>query len=266
MEKKSKENDDSDSDDRFPSTQQFQTVIPKGEVFWNFDSSPAISKQELLRRLEASDSPESSKPPLSPSKPFTSLRRLRIRPRTETKTVDAEGLAILKDLEDLIEQKNSLVEQAHEKSPEPAPSNLNNTFGSSEDSFLIRCTQAVENEVIPAEPSKSASLDSNENTKLKEVPKTEKEESSKCDDLFNDSFDSLLSQMPMPKTPQQNKSFKKIKSADDIPVTSTNGMTLWKRSGSAPEANTPKCSKEEIQKKRLEAKKRSAASKRRKPR
>lgn len=264
-----------DSDD-FPPTQAFQYIRPKGEVFYNLDASPSV-REALRKKLEESspDIPRSESP-LRPPSPKLKLRGSQRRKPSETDL--KEGL----EFKVFVNQLCINVDKSEEKTPSPPKNNL---FDSDDDSFLMQCTQAVEEK----RPSPIV------RAKKEETPAAKTN-----NDTFDDGLDSILSQMEIPESfptssavsmkslhqplqqPQKlfssvvtdpaiipnnalkpSKSpvaFKRFKSADNIKGSSgrfrnSSGsiMKSWQRSKSSPEHGKKKCTKEEIEMKKLAA-------------
>jgi len=294
---------DDDNDDVFPSTQAFQDVRKKGEVFWDYEASPS-NRAALRRRLEESDSPVLT----APKSPVRNSPKLRIRGRKPKEpVVDKEALDMLASMEQLAKQSEESLDADESPSISKTETVIqNNDFDSEEDSFLVLCTQAMEQQEFKnPKPyqDESTNVDSNQNKKKPSIVKIPEEKKPTVIDDFDDDFDSLLSQVEMPEPspkPQchtilskknlhsekhrwshqsvasssgissisrsdSTTSFKRFNSADSIKGKSSTPrlrnssgsiMKTWQRSSSSPEVGRKKCSKEEIDRKRLAAMKR----------
>ncbi len=272
-----------DSYDSFPPTQAFQQIVPKGEVFWNYEASPT-ARASLRKKLEE-NSPDIGRF-VEPPKALTPTLRLKARHRpvkVEDGEMDSEGRELINSIKELcdkvIQSDPSKVQSptiGDRVKKEPEASAL---FDSDDDSFLLQCTQDLEQTNKPNSPSVVVKDRS---------PLVKNPDRNSLDD-FDDEFNVFLSQVELPAevgpskvvsmknlhgqtvqtsheplvtTRQHSPNFKRIKSADWIEepkqrLRNSSGsiMKTWQRSNSDDDARK-KCSKEEIEKKKQAAMKR----------
>lgn len=252
-------------DEDFPLS-QFQ--IPKdGEVYWNYEASPSV-QSELQRKVKETEarSPAPIVKLKVEKKPVFKLKGMRLDDPEES----AEAM---KDLCQIFMQNSK------EESPKcDKTGSETDPFGDSEDdSFLLKCTQVVEQ---------------------REQQRKVETEIEAVDDPFdgNDSFDMLLSQvderiltkskapLPLVNQPQaisrtDHSGMKRFLSAGDtntmttgkseVKLTKSSSSSIFNRTHSSPETyptqmktirksgsvrtNKLRCTQDEIEKKRMEA-------------
>ena len=239
-------------------------------VFWNYEASPS-AKAKLNRLLSADSDDEDRLPSPKPVTPAVKLR-MRAKARASPIKFDQEALDMLESMRDIYAKI-----QAHAK-PEVPPEPLvkespkkGESFAddSADNSFLIACTQAAEEEAFkkPPKTSKRPEVNNKKQVPIKpsNLPQKKLNKSTAFDD--DDEFDMMLSQMEVPKAKTPVAKMKKQQKPD---------LSSWRRINSSPEATTTsgsllpnhpvkqrhqtvsgaKCSKADIEKKRQEALKR----------
>lgn len=257
----------------FPPTQAFQHIIPKGEVFWDFEASPQ-TREALRKRLDESspDVPKTVKSPIKPLSPSLKIRTRQKRP-TGSLELDSESKKLVDDMKQFCDQVIHSDSNTVDKPPQKAEDE--NVFDSDEDSFLLRCTQAVENNECQTptmvKPKKSADMNLDELDDEFNLFLSQLKTPSRSPKLvaLKDLKSTAVAEPPKPiLRPSENSSFKKFKSEDNITLNGGSGgsnqksrprnasgniMKGWQRSNSSPEATKKRCSKEEIELKKQAA-------------
>jgi hypothetical protein len=266
--------DDDDDDYMLSSTQGFLPARD-GEVYWNYEASPA-TKEALRRKQDESDSPDSGKPIPPPKSIFSSIRLKGRQPKVPE--LDSEAIQLLDELKGMCEEVQRQQEEAADDKVEDDASEedetiktlskeQNNTFSSDDDSFLVLATQQVD-EKVPSPKAKTTSitnntsLDANQNnrfsfktpsTAVSSVSASTSKPSCSTTSAFDDDddFDSLLSQIEMPTTTPPTTNRVPIKQApksivEDPPpvhvlasVKSSSTFKRFKSAGSVTTAVTP---------------------------
>ena len=212
---------------------QIQNPGANGEVFWNYNASPATAKakaalKERMSQIEDKSKNEERFTSSAPS-PILTIPMLPLRRKLPSKSKEDNHVkeqqnqrevdAMLKSMKDIFQaelqkhhnpavdvENSTPVEVLHEK---------NISFGkdgliSDDDSFVLRATQVVGN-IESEEKCYSKKENDNHNGNIAEKDNEKTKSSEAFDD--DDDFDFLLSQMEMPNSDPPNTQINKNASA-----------------------------------------------------